>query len=233
MTILYNYSKESNINKNSFLIVGEPPQIIYPNIFKMENYKEINNYKVENEYLNFFSKVSHYISWSIEINKISFNNRNINNNSYIGVFYLDYIPFLLPIKLFNAYIDTYLMTYINNNVCYKKGRPLSRKYTHSVDKDKSQIFIFVYCEKNNIQNISKFYNSMPVLKFRNELLNKTFEFSSQELFVEENDGIYLMLIPDMFNKMKITFGKIFMEKYHFTFNYDSNKIGFYDCIINI
>lgn len=120
LTILYNYSKESNINKNSFLIVGEPPQIIYPNIFKMENYKEINNYKVENEYLNFFSKVSQYISWSIEINKISFNNRNINNNSYIGVFSLDYIPFLLPIELFNAYIDTYLMTYINKNICYKK-----------------------------------------------------------------------------------------------------------------
>ena len=131
-------------------------------------------------------------------------------------------------ELFSHYIDIYFKKYINNKICYKKGRPLSNKFAHTLQDDKKQTFIFIYCDKNKIENISKFYDSMPTLKLRNDLLNKTFEFSGKELFVEEDDNISLMLIPDLFGEIRITLGKIFMEKYQFTFDYDNNKIGFYD-----
>ena len=59
-------------------------------------------------------------------------------------------------------------------------------------------------------------------------MNKNFVFKGKELFVEEKNYTVLMLMPDMFNKMTITFGRLFMEKYLFCFNYDKNVIGFYD-----
>ena len=229
LSILYNNSGEYNIdNITSFLTLGEPPHILYPNIFNKDKYKEIYNYRVKNEKINLFSKDSQSNQWSIEINKISFEKGIIYRNNYIGLFSLDYIPFLLPMELFSHYIDIYFKKYINNKICYKKGRPLSNKFAHTLHDDKKQTFIFIYCDKNKIENISKFYDSMPTLKLRNDLLNKTFEFSGKELFVEEDDNISLMLIPDLFGEIRITLGKIFMEKYQFTFDYDNNKIGFYD-----
>ena len=228
LTILYNYSRVYNIDNKTSLTFGEPPHILYPNIFNKGKYKEIDNFKIKNENKNLFSKDSKSNQWSIEINKISFKKGIIYRNNYIGLFSLDYIPLLLPMELFSHYIDNYFKKYIDNKICYKKGRPLSNKFAHTVHDDKKQTFIFIYCEKNKIENISKFYDSMPTLKLRNDLLNKTFEFSSKELFVEEDGNIYLMLIPDLFSELRITLGRIFMEKYQFTFDYDNNKIGFYD-----
>ena len=243
-TFLYNNTqkdKDNIIIKNNdlknnenigLLIIGELPHIIYPKLFNNIKYKEINNYNMEKNYGDFYSKDSDKNPWSIEINKIYLNNKFIFIENITGIFSIDYAPFLVPIELFNNYINIYLKDYINNYICYKKGRPLSKYFTHTLHDDKRQIFIFIYCEKNKIENSTKFYDTIPTLKLTNNLLNKTFEFSGKELFVEDDENIYFMLIPDIFNKNRITLGKIFMEKYLFTFNYDYNKIGFYDFEFN-
>ena len=242
LTVLYNHSYKDNIklfnkdDKNGendgLLIIGEPPHIIYPDLFDINNYKEISNFNSENDFENYYSKSSKQNSWSIKIDNIFYDNKNTTDKKYIGIFSIDYIPFLLPMELFNNYVDLSLNDYINKNICYKKGRPLTRKFTHTLHDDKRQIFIFIYCEKNKIKNISNFYESMPSLKLYNNFLKKNFEFNGKELFLEDDEYTYLMLIPDMFNKNMISLGRIFMEKYLFTFNYDTNKIGFYDKKIN-
>ena len=242
LTILYNnslkqYNKLLNINNinnnyDGLLIIGEYPHILYPNLFNIKQYKEIDNYEFKNEQKDFYYKGSEQNSWSIEINGIYCKDIKINQKKYIGEFSIDLFPFILPMELFSYFIDIYMNNYIKKDICFKKGRPLSRKFTHTLHNDKRQTFIFIHCEKNKIKNITEFYNSMPDIQFRSESLNKTFEFSKKELFVEKEGYIYLMLIPDLFNNMKITLGKIFMEKYIFTFNYDTNKIGFYDFEIN-
>ena len=131
-------------------------------------------------------------------------------------------------ELYRKYLSQYLDIYISNHICEQKGRPLSNKYAHSIIGDKRQTFIFIYCKKNKIDNMTQFYDEMPEINFINNELNKNFVFKGKELFVEEKNYTVLMLMPDMFNKMTITFGRLFMEKYLFCFNYDKNVIGFYD-----
>ena len=131
-------------------------------------------------------------------------------------------------ELYRKYLSQYLDIYISKHICEQKGRPLSNKYAHSIIGDKRQTFIFIYCKKNKIDNMTQFYDEMPEINFINNELNKNFVFKGKELFVEEKNYTVLMLMPDMFNKMTITFGRLFMEKYLFCFNYDKNVIGFYD-----
>ena len=241
LTFFYNYFLKNNkikINdleqylqyneKRELLIIGEAPHIIYPNTFRRKNYKEIDNHYMTKDDYNYYSKSSEQNPWSIKIDTIYFNNVREGIKNYIGIFSIDYAPFLFPMELFNDYVDIYIKFYIEKRICFRKGRPLSRKYTHTLHDDKRQTFIFIYCEKNKIENLTEFYDSIPSLKFHNDLLNKTFEFSGKELLYEENEYIFLMIMPDLFKNMKITLGKIFMEKYLFTFNYDNNSIGFYD-----
>ena len=220
LTILY------NIN-DGIMLIGKPPHIIYPDLFNIKNYKEIENYNMNQNYDSFPLK-NHDI-WSIKIDQIFFNNNTLSDNqTYITQFSLDYIPFLVPMELFRKYLSLGLDFYISKNICKQKGRPLSKKYAHSIINDKRQTFIFISCDKNKIENISEFYERMPDFSFRNNELNKTFTFKAKELFFEEYNFLVLMIIPDLFNKIVINLGKIFMEKYLFTFNYDRNVIGFYD-----
>ena len=244
LTFLYNYSyKDNKIILNSFknneendglLVIGKLPHMINPKLFNSLNYKEIDNYDEEKEkdYKNYYIKTLKENSWAIKINNISFNSknntRNITEESFIGQFSIDIIPFLLPMNLFRDYIDVYLNDFLSKGICNKKGRPLNKKFTHTLQDDKRQTFIFIYCKKGKIENISNFYESLPIFKIQNNLLNKSFEFSGKELFMEDDEYTYLMLIPDLFNNNRITLGRLFMEKYLFTFNYEMNKIGFYD-----
>ena len=209
------------------MLIGKPPHIIYPDLFNIKNYKEIENYNMNQNYDSFPLK-NHDI-WSIKIDQIFFNNNTLSDNqAYITQFSLDYIPFLVPMELFRKYLSLGLDFYISKGICKQKGRPLSKKFAHSIINDKRQTFIFISCDKNKIENISEFYERMPDFSFRNNELNKTFTFKAKELFFEEYNFLVLMIIPDLFNKIVINLGKIFMEKYLFTFNYDRNVIGFYD-----
>jgi hypothetical protein len=244
LTFLYNYSHKDNkiiLNRvenedenNGLLIIGKLPHMINPKLFNCQNYKEIDNYDEEKEkdYKNYFTKSIKENSWAIKIDNISFNSKNITRDitdeSYIGQFSIDIIPFLLPMNLFRDFIDVYLIDFLSKGICIKKGRPLNKKFTHTLQEDKRQTFIFIYCKKSKIENISNFYESLPTLKIQNNLLNKSFEFSGKELFMEDDEYTYLMLIPDLFNNNRITLGRLFMEKYLFTFNFEKNKIGFYD-----
>ena len=219
-TLFYN-------NDNDILLIGKPPHIIFPDLFNVKNYREIENYNMRQDYNSFFLK-NHDI-WSIKLDQIYFNNTIISDNqTFTSQFSLDYIPFLVPMELFREYLSLGLDFYLSKNICKQKSRPLSNKYAHSIINDKRQTFVFISCDKNKIENISEFYERMPDFSFRNKELNKNFTFTAKELFVEKYNYLVLMIIPDLFNKMIITLGKIFMEKYLFTFNYDRNVIGFYD-----
>ena len=220
LTILYNIS-------NGIMLLGNPPHIIYPNLFNIKNYKEIENYNMKQDLSSFYIK-NHNI-WSLKIDQIYFGNKSYSENQiFTSQFSLDYIPFMVPMEVFRKYLSYGLDFYISNNICTQKGRPLSNKFAHSIANDKRQTFVFISCDKNKIENISEFYERMPDFSLRNKELNKTFIFKGKDLFFEESNFLVLMIMPDLFNKVVITLGKIFMEKYLFCFNYDRNVIGFYD-----
>ena len=110
---------------------------------------------------------------------------------------------------------------------------MTSKFAHSIINDKKQTYIFISCQKDKIENLTEFYERMPEFSFKNKELNKTFKFEGKNLFAEVGNFLVLMIMPDLFNKIIVTFGKMFMEKYLFTFNYDRNTIGFYDESIKI
>ena len=220
LTILY----QPDIN---IMLLGEPLHILYPNLYNIKNYKEIDNYNFKQSLSSFFMK-NHGI-WSMKLGQIFIDNKTHSlNEPFIAQFSLDYIPFIVPMEIFRKYLSISLDHYISKNICSQKGRPLSKEFAHSIINDKKQTFIFIHCKKDKIENVTEFYENMPEFSFRNKELNKTFSFKGKDLFVEEANFLVLMLIPDMFNKIFITLGKMFMEKYLFCFNYDRNVIGFYD-----
>jgi len=173
-------------------------------------------------------------NWSIKLDQIYIGNESyINEDKIIGQFSLDYIPFIVPMDLYKKYLSKGLDYYIAKNICHKKSRPLNNKFAHSIINDKKQTFVFIYCDKNKIENLTEFYEQMPEFSFSNKELNKTFKFEAKNLIVEEDNFLVLMIMPDLFNKNFISLGKMFMEKYLFCFNYDRNSIGFYDEVNNI
>ena len=225
LTILYKFNE-------ILMLIGEPPHLLYPNVYHIKAYKEIENYNLKNEFNSYFMK--NLNSWTIKLDQIYIGNEEYTSvDKFIGQFSLDYIPFIVPMDFFRKYISHGLDYYISKNICSQKGRPLTNKFAHSIINDKKQTYIFISCQKNKIENLSEFYERIPEFSFKNKELNKTFKFESKNLFVEVENFLVLMIMPDLFNKIIITFGKIFMEKYLFTFNYDRNSIGFYDESVKI
>ena len=223
LTILYQ-------NNTVFMTIGEPPHIVYPDLYSIKNYKEIANYNLNNELSTFFLKNKNI--WTIKLDQIIIGNDTYKNGEkFLGQFSLDYIPFILPMDIFRKYLSHSLDYYISKKICFQKGRPLTSQFAHSIINNKKQTFIFIYCEKDKIENLTEFYSQMPDISFRNKELNKTFTFEGKNLFVEEDNFLVLMIMPDLFNTIIITLGKMFMEKYLFCFNYDMNTIGYYDGIM--
>ena len=220
ITILYNANQ-------ILMLVGEPPHKIYPNLYNIKAFKEIDNYKLRIEFNSYYMK--NLNNWSIKLDQIFIGNESYTNeNKFVGQFSLDYIPFIVPMDFYRKYLSKNLDNYILNYTCREKSRPLNNKFAHSIINDKKQTFVFIYCDKNKIENLSEFYEKMPEFSFSNKELNKTFKFEGKSLISEVDHFLVLMIMPDLFNKNIITLGKIFMEKYSFCFNYDRNTIGFYN-----
>ena len=225
LTILY------KINE-IFMLIGEPPHLLYPNLYHIKSYKEIENYNLKNEFSTYYMK--NLNAWTIKLDQIFIGNDSYTSGEkFIGQFSLDYIPFIVPMDFFRKYLSYGLDYYISKNICSQKGRPLTSKFAHSIINDKKQTYIFISCQKDKIENLTEFYERMPEFSFKNKELNKTFKFEGKNLFAEVGNFLVLMIMPDLFNKIIVTFGKMFMEKYLFTFNYDRNTIGFYDESIKI
>ena len=89
---------------------------------------------------------------------------------------------------------------------------------------------FYYC-KNNKNIISKIKNVFPIINFQSKLLMYNFTLDADDLFREENGYIFCLLY---FPKYSVgntwIMGKPFLKKYHFSINYDSKQIYFYNDI---
>ena len=78
--------------------------------------------------------------------------------------------------------------------------------------------------------MTAFYETFPTVFFFHFGFNETFEFTRKELLVEDNGLIYFMMFTDEDNKNDNYWGigKIFMQKYLLTFDYDNHILGYYN-----
>ena len=82
------------------------------------------------------------------------------------------------------------------------------------------------CDKNF--NTDKF----PTLYFYNEEYDFTFELTHKDLFKVIGDKKYFLIIFDKSSNYPWKFGKLFMKKYFFNFDFDQKLIGFYKDLNN-
>ena len=86
---------------------------------------------------------------------------------------------------------------------------------------------FYYCDKALAENDIK--NNFPILYFEMKQFHKTFELTYQDLFRIKNDKIFFLVYFRTYsigNYFEI--GKIFLQKYTFTFNQETKMVGYYN-----
>ena len=224
---ILNQDHPNNNNYEGEILLGIPPHEYYNNSFNKKDLIEINTQCSRD-----------YLSWILRFDSVYIQNKNnsIQNfhfykldyydlEYYHGVFYPEINIIYVPNDIFNYYANNYFNKYLNKE-CLKRGRPLYNKYiTKNIFK---RTHLFVYCDKTKIKDLSKFYDEFPSLNLKNVFLKETFYIDGKELFVEDNNYLYFILLPELKKNNKFLLGKIFMQKYQFTFNYDTKTIGYYN-----
>jgi len=76
-------------------------------------------------------------------------------------------------------------------------------------------------------NDKVYLNSFPKLFLNHKILNYTFEFDYNDLFIKVNDRYYFLIVFKLQGSQKWILGKPFMKKYQMIFDQDKELIGFY------
>jgi len=191
---MINYT--SNYEGN--LIIGEKPNIIYPNYYINYELKIANTFLYSNR------------EWGLRFITFLFGDK-ILENDYKCLFSYEN-NYILGNEKLEKELYIYFNEYIQNNICFKEYT----KYPYIPR-------IFFYCNKDKYYEKMKYF---PKLKFYHNELNYTFELNYKDLFIEKYDKLILMIFFDEI-KMSFSLGKPFLRKYSFLFHQDTKLIGFY------
>ena len=89
-------------------------------------------------------------------------------------------------------------------------------------------YVSYFCNKKKLSLITPFLHGFPTVFFYNNMSNFIFEFNYKNLLVEKDDYYYFMMSFNNKTKSNVwEIGKIFMQKYLFTFNLLEKYVGFY------
>ena len=183
-----------------FLIFGRYPEEIFPEKYTTENTKKT--------YINLYNRFkSHFGLKFDEIisgNNESFYERNVALHYNLG-------GILGTVEYENYIKENYFQFYFDNKIC--KIRYLYHYNAY-------------VCNKNNFtkNDLKKF----PSLKMKSSGLNETFYLDYDDLFLLKDDFYYFLIVfHETYNDMW-EFGKPFLKKYFFAFNFDSKLILYYN-----
>ena len=222
----------NNINEGEILL-GIPPHEYYKDKFLEKELIEINTESTR-ELLTWMIRFESVYVEDIHNNSIKYFTFNkvsyYDIDQYFGTFAPEINPIYVPFSIFDYYFSIYFSKYLNK-VCFKRGRPLYNKYLTNNDFKKMQIFI--YCDKTKIESLSNFYDEFPSLNLKHTFFKQIFVFTGKELFLENNNYLYFILLPEFTKHNKFILGRIFMSKHQFTFNYDTKTIGYYNKNLSI
>lgn len=213
------FNKDKDLDANKILNI---PEIQNDYIIKnfdgmiiIGNYSEFNN-------SNIFSTLAierdNELRWDLLFNKIYNKYKTININEKKVYFDLsinfDYI--IIPQDYFDDFITPYFLPFFENKKCFLK-------------EIKNGIYIYeiITCNKNLFSE--KDITNFPSIYFYHQDFNYTFELTYNDLFLIKNNEIFFLLIKNKnnFNQDIWRMGKIFLNKYQFSFNQDSKTINFH------
>ena len=204
--------KYDNSNDNEgYLTIGDFPECYKEKQF----YKEIKAlpYKIGLEWDFLFNEIF-FIS-NKNNNKIIINDKTDETSNKINaVIDFNYGLITSPINYYYYLIKEHFFNfYLNNSICFENITNTKNYFSQK----------YFYCDKILFTN--KYIINFPPLFFYHSGLNYTFELNYIDLFREEKNYIYFLIVFDEYYKVW-TLGKIFIKKYKLYFNHDTKIIGF-------
>ena len=200
LNFIKNYAWQiKNINKDNYDLW----QLIigeYPHEYDSKNFKEKNLISVLS---------SNTISWRMSFREIKSDNITLENSKEAR-FEFNNIHMIAPEEYRSTILKTFFNDYIDKKICFEEELSLR----------------FIYCKKDSFSKED--FEKFPKLKFYEINMNYTFEFNSNDLFIEKN-GYYYFFIG--FGS-SWCFGLSFLKKYPLIFNHDSKSIYYYNNIID-
>ena len=177
----------------------------YNSIFKTKNIKAV---KAE-------ARTSGSLYWDITGVKVSYEYTKNKEGNYESL--NNRITFSNQINhirctesYFNSIKSTFFEVPIKNNICtiIEKVQPMGSN--------------IIVCDKEIMKQISEF----PKISFYHKDLDFIFELTYNDLFIEYNNKILFLAVYNSYDQNIWYFGKIFMKKYPFVFDYDKKTISF-------
>ena len=186
------FFKNSYFDFNGNIIFGLYPHEVFPDKFFILNMKRTH---------------SIYDFWSIEFDKIAYDNSSIAS-SRIVFFNIEFGIILGSDYLYRILKRDFFDELYKKHLCWERNESFPK--------------IFIECDKtvkiNEFKNIN-FY-------LRSE--NFSFIFDYNDLFIKIDDKYLFLICFDKNTLNRYIFGKLFFQKYQMTFNFDSKMIYWYD-----
>ena len=205
LDILHNYAYSIHYKDNNegFIIIGDEPHNIIPDLFNENNLRRTNA----------LSDGYDSMEWKTEFTQIYFYDNGIKKKlteTKRAKFVIE-INYIVGTNNYKANIEiSFFKKYLENNICY-------------YEKIKNQRYSAIICNKDSSFNIDSF----PSIYFYHRIFNYTFELTKDDLFlIKNNKYIFLVFFSD-YDIKYFAMGKIFLKKYLFTFNQDIKTISFY------
>ena len=191
-----------NIEKGeSKLIIDAFPSDLNKSLYKSDNFKSTHALALDS--------LRQFPIWSLQFNKIQYNNLNINFTSIdeqIARIQFDFGIIVAPYKTITFLEEEFFKEYLKKEICYI---------------DTLTIDTFIYCKNTKEFNFKEFKS----IYFSQANLDIIFELSYEDLFYTNGDYIYFLIL---FRKeSNWIFGNIFLKKYYLVFNQDDKTIGYY------
>ena len=203
----------------------------FDGLFILGNYSNEynpNDYDKNNYIYTLAPERDKFLKWELIFHKIyciykEKNTINSINNEIYADLSINY-DYIISTKIyFEEFIYPFFNTYLEKKIC---------KINQISHNKKVYKYEVISCDKKlfTIKDIKKF----PNIYFFHRDYNYTFELTYKELFKEMNNSIFFLILQNVgtYNQNIWKLGKIFLKKYHFSFNQDSKTINFYNNIIS-
>ena len=194
----------------------------HPYEFNIEQYKE--DYYIRYRAQEGFNG----IDWIYNFNQVKIGDNVIEEG--IEAYFYSEIGFIIGTQKFFNYLtelDSWKTYFVNNKKCHEHKFKINDFESNGYYETFTHPFIGYYCDKDvNIEKLE-----IGEISFVKRQLNYIFNFTYKELWMEQKNYNYFMIIRVENFENEWIFGKPFFKKYQLVFEYENRQIGLYTKIL--
>lgn len=216
---IHYFKNNNNDNNNNIktsddegiIVLGEDPTNFFVDKYSKDDIHSCKGINKNYDYRNYWSIVFQ------ELKQKSLKNDNskevVIQNDLQGVINHNYNVIVGNKHYMDIIESTFFWEYVTQGVCHKKLA--------------NNKFYYFSCNSYSL-NLKKIKEIFPSLYFKQDELGYTFELTPQDLFVQIGDRIFFLIVFYKNNPTgSFILGKVFLQKYFFSFDNELKKIFFY------